>query len=176
MEIRNHMQNHKIETNSELIYEDGSIWSTLIFIKIIGSDTLWFPLPPSEVLSNFSCLPERQIVQTQIRLIRVFPVCYSDKYFVNFSPNNQPPLYLQIEKEKCSVDNYSKLVFPILQLRTLVKSVYQKNNFLISLPKICCGYSKEPSQWDGSFEHPKHMLEIMGKKILTILGWNFLLI
>ena len=50
MEIGNQMQNHKIETNSELIYEDGSIWSTLIFIKIIGSDTLWFPLPPSEVL------------------------------------------------------------------------------------------------------------------------------
>ena len=34
------MQNHKIETNSELIYEDGSILSTLILIKIIGSDTL----------------------------------------------------------------------------------------------------------------------------------------
>ena len=50
MEIGNQMQNHKIETDSELIYEDGSIWSTLIFIKIIGSDTLLFPLPPSEVL------------------------------------------------------------------------------------------------------------------------------
>ena len=50
MEIGNQMQNHKIETNSEHIYEYGSIWSTLIFIKIIGSDTLWFPLPPSEVL------------------------------------------------------------------------------------------------------------------------------
>ena len=44
------MQNHKIETYSELIYEDGSIWSTSIFIKIIGSDTLWFPSPPSEGL------------------------------------------------------------------------------------------------------------------------------
>ena len=50
MEIGNQIQNHEIETNSELIYEDGIIWSTLIFIKIIGSDTLWFPLPPSEVL------------------------------------------------------------------------------------------------------------------------------
>ena len=50
MEIGDQMQNHKIETNSEHIYEDGSIWSTLIFIKIIGNDTLWFPLPPSEVL------------------------------------------------------------------------------------------------------------------------------
>ena len=27
------MQNHKIETNSELIYEDGNIWSTLIFYQ-----------------------------------------------------------------------------------------------------------------------------------------------
>ena len=42
MEIGNQMQNYKIETNSELTYEDGRIWSTLIFIKIIGSDTLWF--------------------------------------------------------------------------------------------------------------------------------------
>ena len=23
---------------------------------------------------------------------------------------------------------------------------------------ICCGYSKEPSPWNGSFEHPKQML------------------
>ena len=52
MEIGNQMQNHKIETNSELIYEDGNIWLTLIFIKIIGSNTLWFPLPPPEVLWN----------------------------------------------------------------------------------------------------------------------------
>ena len=44
MEIGNQMENHKKETNSELIYEDGSIWSNLIFIKIIGSDTLWFPI------------------------------------------------------------------------------------------------------------------------------------
>ena len=34
---------------------------------------------------------------------------------------------------------------------------------------ICCGYSKEPSQWDDSFEHPKHMLKLMGKKIFTII-------
>ena len=53
MEIENQMQNHKIETNSEVISQDGSIWSTLIFIKIMDSDTLWFPLPPSEVLNTF---------------------------------------------------------------------------------------------------------------------------
>ena len=40
MQIGNQMQNHKIETNGELIYEDGSILSTLIFIKIIGSNIL----------------------------------------------------------------------------------------------------------------------------------------
>ena len=40
MDIGNQMQNHEIETNRELIYEGGSIWLTLIFIKIIGSDTL----------------------------------------------------------------------------------------------------------------------------------------
>ena len=37
----------------------------------------------------------------------------------------------------------------------------------------CCGYSKQPFQRDGSFEHPKHMLEIIGKKIFTILRRNF---
>ena len=42
---------------------------------------------------------------------------------------------------------------------------------------ICCGYSKEPSQWDGSFEHPKHMLKPMGEKIFIFLllyprRWN----
>ena len=33
MEKGNQMQHHKIETNSEVIYEDGSIWSTLIFFQ-----------------------------------------------------------------------------------------------------------------------------------------------
>ena len=29
--------------------------------------------------------------------------------------------------------------------------------FLFLNQSICCDYSKELSQWDGSFEHPKHM-------------------
>ena len=33
----------------------------------------------------------------------------------------------------------------------------EKKNFLFLNQNIFCGYSKEPSQWDGSFEHPKHM-------------------
>ena len=55
-------------------------------------------------------------------------------------------------------------------------SVYQENNFLISILNICCGYSKEPSQWDGSFEHPKQMLKLMSKKIFTILCSNLVVI
>ena len=41
--------------------------------------------------------------------------------------------------------------------------------FLISQPNTCCGYSKEPSQRDGSFEHPKYMFKLMDKKIIAIL-------
>ena len=42
--------------------------------------------------------------------------------------------------------------------------------FLFLHQNICCGYSKELSQWDSSFEHPKHMFKLMGKEIYTILG------
>ena len=41
--------------------------------------------------------------------------------------------------------------------------------FLFLNQNICCGYSEEPSRWDGSFEHPKHMFKLMDKKIITIL-------
>ena len=52
-----------------------------------------------------------------------------------------------------------------LQLRVCNRKII----FLFLNQNIFCGYSKEPSQLDGSFEHPKHMLIIIGKKILTIL-------
>ena len=39
--------------------------------------------------------------------------------------------------------------------------------FLFLNQNICCGYSKEPSQWDGSFEHPKHMFRVLNKKIIA---------
>ena len=44
---------------------------------------------------------------------------------------------------------------------------------------LCCGCSKELSQWDGSVEHPKHMFKLMGEKIITLLNskcfliWNY---
>ena len=45
----------------------------------------------------------------------------------------------------------------------------RKITFLHFDQNICCGYSKELSEWDRSFEHPKHMLKIMGKKISNLM-------
>ena len=52
------------------------------------------------------------------------------------------------------------------RMGNLKKKVYLTQN-------SCFGYSKEPSQWDGSFEHKKCMLKLLGKKIFTILRSNF---
>ena len=41
--------------------------------------------------------------------------------------------------------------------RPLVKSGYQTIIFFFLNQNICCGYSKIPSQSDGSFEHTKHV-------------------
>ena len=49
------------------------------------------------------------------------------------------------------------------------KSAWSNKTFLVLNQDICCGCSKEPSQWDGSFEHPKLMFERKDKKILAIL-------
>ena len=46
----------------------------------------------------------------------------------------------------------------------------KKITFLCLNQNIFCGCSKEPSQRVGSFKHPKHMLKLMGKKILTNLS------
>ena len=53
-----------------------------------------------------------------------------------------------------------------LQIRVHIGKVFS----LFLIQNICCGYSKEPSQWDGSFEHPKLMFRLMDKKIIKILG------
>ena len=55
------------------------------------------------------CLPKRhrqtgkypdQTASEEADLVMVFSVCFSDKHFVNYSPENQ--LYLITESEKCS--------------------------------------------------------------------------
>ena len=49
-----------------------------------------------------------------------------------------------------------------LQIRVRIGKLFS----LFLIQNICCGYSKELSQWEGSFEHPKHMFKLMGKKII----------
>ena len=44
--------------------------------------------------------------------------------------------------------------------------------FLYFNQNICCGYSKEPSQWDGSFEYPKHTFNLEVKNIYTNLRFK----
>ena len=60
---------------------------------------------------------------------------------------------------------------PGLQIRVWNRKLL----FLFLNQNICCGDSKEPSWWDGSLEHPKHMFKLMGQKIITILRYFFLL-
>ena len=57
-----------------------------------------------------------------------------------------------------------------------IKVYTVKSFFLFLNQNICCGYSKEPSQWDGSIEHPKHKFKLMGKEINAILGAQMILI
>ena len=59
-----------------------------------------------------------------------------------------------------------------LQIRVRTGKLF----FLLLNKNICCGYSKEPSQWDDSFKHPKHMFKLMGNEINAILGAKTILI
>ena len=71
--------------------------------------------------------------------------------------------------KKINNDNFHSKILLIQDSR---KDCVNENLLLFLNQNICCGYSnnsKETSQWDGSFEHPKHMFKLMGKKIITIL-------
>ena len=57
-----------------------------------------------------------------------------------------------------------------LEAWPLVKRAYKKNNVLISQPKHMLWVLKRTI---SSFEHPKHILQLMDKKIFTILGSFF---
>ena len=54
----------------------------------------------------------------------------------------------------------------------LEQNVHSKINFLILDQNICCGYSKELPQWNGSLEHQRQMLKLKDKKIFSILRPN----
>ena len=93
--------------------------------------------------------------------------------------------------------NYRKMIIPwSFSYNSLAKfhgKIYWSHNMTMLYPNLCynaglqmrvrigkllslfliqniwCGYWKKPSQWDGSFEPPKHMFNLMGKKIIAIL-------
>ena len=71
------------------------------------------------------------------------------------------------------VRRWSHLVKPKFykNLQDFRWGVRTKTKFFFLNQNICCG-----SHWDGSFEYPKHMFELMGKKIFTILRSIFLFI
>ena len=46
------------------------------------------------------------------------------------------------------------IVYPHFRHKSNIVKLFS----LFLIQNICSGYSKEPSQWDGSFEHPKHIL------------------
>ena len=57
-----------------------------------------------------------------------------------------------------------------LKLRVCTKIIF--SYFLTKAYVV--GTQKEPSQWDDSFEHRKHMLKLMSKKIFTSLRWKII--
>ena len=57
-----------------------------------------------------------------------------------------------------------------------MKVYIQKLIFLFFNQNVCCGYSKELYHGGDSFEHPKHTLKLIDKKILTILFSSFFFI
>ena len=55
----------------------------------------------------------------------------------------------------------------LITLDEITKKVKRKivNIFLPISFNICFGFSKEPYQWDGSFEYPQHMFWLWNKEI-----------
>ena len=69
-------------------------------------------------------------------------------------------------------DSPKSFLHAALQIRVHIGNLF--SSFLTQ--NIHCGYSKEPSQWDGSVEHPKHVFKLIGKEIITVLhSLNFLI-
>ena len=62
--------------------------------------------------------------------------------------------------------DFVKDVVTRIQIRMRIGKLFS----LFLIQNMCSGYSKEPSLPDSSFEYPKHMLKLMGKEIIKILG------
>ena len=60
-------------------------------------------------------------------------------------------------------------------LNTLVTSAYKSFSSYLFNQNICCGYSKELSQWDGSFEHQNICYNWWVRKYLKFYAQKFCL-
>ena len=108
-----------------------------------------------------------------LHLSGVFPFSVSSQatlHFRHMFPNLSSPIFLDYNEYNTYDTNISNDK-PGLQIYVRNWKLF----FLFLNQNICCGYSKEPSQWEDSFEHPKHMVILLGKKIITILRSKFLL-
>ena len=83
---------------------------------------------------------------------------------------NRPELQFNKDCKCCSG------IYVLKHLQASRQECVIENYFSYSSTQTCCGYLKEPSQGDSSFEHPKHMFKLMDKKIISILRSKICLI
>ena len=83
---------------------------------------------------------------------------------MNTKTENSTPLIIDLAKE---------IKYSYGSVKQNFKSKTMTINWLLSL-NICCGYSKEPSHWDGSFEYPQHKFWMRNDKINLRLTVSYL--
>ena len=74
-------------------------------------------------------------------------------------------IWKRLTKQKIQYDIWGQ------PLRKWTLKMFKHKIVNIVLPicfSACFGCSKEPSHWDGSFEHPQHMFSLRNKKIIFL--------
>ena len=108
-------------------------------------------------------IPVSKIAQIQSDLFRVGTIARKYRGLKGFFIESVPHLCNSVE-----ICIHNKWYFTIINRSGFkIRVLYWKLYFLSLNLNIWCGYSKETSQWDGSFEHPKHMFKLRDKKIET---------
>ena len=91
-------------------------------------------------------------------------VSIDDIYFTGQGSGRQQRKAAKPKKISCFLCRKLGINFDLHRLQ--INRSNSRLFFLILKQNICSGCSKEPSQWDGSFEHPKLMLRLKLKKII----------
>ena len=134
------------------------------------------PPPPSPIETAYpsSCL---RLTLGKSRRRRVDPdKCCRMRQFIWAFPACQS-ICLSLSVIQCVMINEAYMYNLFIQQDTgpQIRVCDWKLFFLFLNQNICCWYSKEPSRWEGSLEHPKHMFNLMDKIIIAILRKLFLL-